>query len=62
MKQFREEKHFGWTIIDPIEVLFEQACAQWELFTGNQAPRKVMWEACLNEYAKKMENHDYDSM
>lgn len=62
MKQLREENHLGWTVIDPIEVLFEQACAQCELFTGNRAPRKAMWEACLNEYADKMRNNDYGRM
>lgn len=62
MEHMREETHLGWTLVDPIEVFFEQACAQWELFTGSRAPRKVMWEACLNEYANKMKNHEDDSI
>ena len=62
MRQLREEDHLGWTVVDPIEVLFEQACAQWELFTGSPAPRKAMWEACLNEYADKIRNDDYSNM
>lgn len=61
MKQLREENHLGWTVVDPVEVLFEQACAQWELFTGSRAPRKSMWEACLIEYADKMESNDYNT-
>lgn len=62
MKQMREENHVGWTVVDPVEVMFEQGCAQWELFTGSRAPRNVMWQACLNEYATKMKNNDYSSM
>ncbi|KAE8329734.1 hypothetical protein BDV39DRAFT_202680 [Aspergillus sergii] len=62
MRQMREETHRGWTVVDPIEVFFEQACAQWELLTGSRAPRKAMWEACLDEYTSKMKNNDYGSM
>lgn len=62
MSQLREETRPGWAVVDPIEVLFEQACAQWELFTGSRAPREAMWQACLIEYAEKMKNNDYGSM
>ncbi|KAF9893008.1 hypothetical protein FE257_012419 [Aspergillus nanangensis] len=62
MKQMREETHLGWTVVDPVEVLFEQACSQWELFTGSRAPRKAMWQACLDDYADRMNQNDYDSM
>jgi shikimate 5-dehydrogenase len=62
MLQLREEHHPGWTVVDPVEVLFEQACAQWELFTGSRAPRKAMWQACLSEYAHKMKINAYSSM
>jgi hypothetical protein len=62
MLQLREGNYPGWTAVDPIEVLYEQACAQWELFTGSQTPRKAMWQACLNEYADKMKNNAYCSM
>lgn len=61
MRGLREDNPPGWTVIDPIEVLFEQACAQFELFTGSRAPRKVMWEACLNDYADKMKNNAYST-
>ena len=56
----RKEKPAGWSLVDPIEVLFEQGAAQWELFTGSRAPRRVMWEACLNEYAEKMKTNGYN--
>ena len=62
MKQFRVYKYPGWSVVDPVEVMFEQACAQWELFTGSKAPRKSMWEACLNQYADAMERDDYKNM
>ncbi|KAK4940026.1 hypothetical protein LTR10_019763 [Elasticomyces elasticus] len=53
--QFRKMKYPGWTLIDPVEVLFEQACFQFELFTGCKAPREAMWEAGLEQYAQQME-------
>ena len=62
MTQLREESHPGWSVVDPVEVLFEQACAQWELFTGSRAPRGAMWEACLNQYADAMERQHYLNM
>jgi shikimate 5-dehydrogenase len=52
--QFRENKPRGWTLVDPVEVLYEQGCAQFELFTGCKASRKSMWEACLEKYAEQM--------
>ncbi|RFU80170.1 quinate pathway repressor [Trichoderma arundinaceum] len=61
MRQLREGSYPGWSVVDPVEVLFEQACAQWELFTGSRAPRKTMWEACLNQYANAMERDDYQN-
>ncbi len=62
MQQLREETHPGWTVIDPVEVLFEQACAQFELFTSSRAPREAMWAACLSDYADKMKCNAYRSV
>jgi shikimate 5-dehydrogenase len=56
-QQIRETERLGWVTIDPIEVFFEQACAQFELFTGTLAPRSVMWEACLRQYKQHVEKH-----
>lgn len=62
MRQLREKNYPGWSVIDPIEIVYEQACAQWEVFTGTRTPRQVMWEACLYEYAEKMKRHAFDDM
>jgi shikimate 5-dehydrogenase len=47
----------GWITIDPLEVFFEQACAQFELFTGTPAPRGAMWESCLRNHHQNVLEH-----
>ncbi|KIW14471.1 3-dehydroquinate dehydratase, type I [Exophiala spinifera] len=49
-EQLREAKFRGWARIDPIEILYEQGCAQFELFTNKKAPRKAMLDAFLEQY------------
>lgn len=55
--QICETERRGWVMIDPIEVFFEQACAQFELFTGTPAPRSAMWESCLRQYNQHLQKH-----
>ncbi|KAN0099061.1 Type I 3-dehydroquinase domain containing protein [Hyaloscypha variabilis] len=57
LKQVREERNRGWIGVDPIKLFFEQGCAQFEIFTGCKAPRKVMWEACLRQHTGLV-NHE----
>ncbi|KAH8804424.1 type I 3-dehydroquinase-domain-containing protein [Xylogone sp. PMI_703] len=49
-RQLGEAKPRGWVSIDPIEILYEQGCAQFELFTNRRPPRNAMLDAFLDQY------------
>ncbi|KAG9245369.1 putative quinate repressor protein, partial [Calycina marina] len=50
IRRIQEESHQAWAIVDGLEILPEQAMAQFELMTGRRAPKQKMRQTVQQKY------------
>ena len=53
MRKIREDGNTSWIIIDGLEVVSEMAMEQFELYTGRNAPRRLMRRVCDETWNKQ---------
>lgn len=53
LKQARERANQGWIAVEGLQVLPEQGIPQFEIFTGQRAPRQQMRKAALQGYEEQ---------
>jgi shikimate 5-dehydrogenase len=59
-QQVRDATNKLWTYMDGLDFIPEQAFAQFELFTGKRAPRRVMREEAFRAWRDEQGNSDAD--
>ncbi|KAI1113405.1 hypothetical protein F5Y14DRAFT_214311 [Nemania sp. NC0429] len=53
MRKIREDGNNSWVLIDGLEVVGEMAMEAFELFTGRNAPRRLMRRVCDETWSKQ---------
>ncbi|KAI0396039.1 hypothetical protein F5Y17DRAFT_420932 [Xylariaceae sp. FL0594] len=53
MRKMREEGNTSWVIIDGLEVVCEMAMEAFELYTGRNAPRRLMRRVCDETWSRQ---------
>lgn len=53
MRKIREDGNISWVLIDGLEVVGEMAMEAFELYTGRNAPRRLMRRICDETWTKQ---------